>query len=590
VAIAVAPALRATLRAGYGPADLRADLLAGTVVGTVALPLSMALAIASGVPPQHGLYTAIVAGALVALLGGSKVQVSGPTAAFVVVLAPIASRFGIGGLLLATLIAGLLLVAMGLAGFGRLIEFVPHPVTTGFTAGIAVVIATLQVRDFLGLTVHSMPEHYLDRVEVLAAALPSARWTDFVVGALTFAIILAWPRFDRRVPAPLVALTVAAVAALAATHFIPGFAAATINSRFSHSVGGILVPGIPHTPPLPVLPWRLPGPEGAPLPLSFALIRQLVPAAFAIAMLGAIESLLSAVVADGMTGAKHDPDAELVAQGVGNIVAPFFGGIAATGAIARTAANVRSGARSPLAAFFHAVFVLAAVLALAPLLGYLPMASLAALLVMVAWNMSERKHFVRMLRIAPAADIVVLLTCFFLTVYFDMVVSVTAGIVISSLLFMKRMAEVSGVTLVGSEHPALDQPLPRGVLLYQVAGPLFFGAAEKAISTIEGTERRGVSVVVLDLMAVPAIDATGLVALESLIAEMNDAGIKVVLAEVQPQPLRAMARAGWRNRKGRLRIFQSFDHAIEVARRHVQSALAADATGPLTVGGSDPLA
>jgi SulP family sulfate permease len=588
VTIPLAPALRAALRAGYGPADLRADLLAGAVVGTVALPLSMALAIASGVPPQHGLYTAIVAGALVALLGGSKVQVSGPTAAFVVILAPIASRFGLGGLLLATLIAGLLLIAMGLAGFGRLIEFVPHPVTTGFTAGIAVVIATLQVRDLLGLTVSRMPEHYLDRIETLAASLPSARWTDFAVGVLTLAIILAWPRFDRRAPAPLVALTVAAVGAFVATRVVPGFAVATINSRFSHAVAGIVVPGIPHSPPLFVLPWRLQGPEGAPLHLSFTLIRQLVPAAFAIAMLGAIESLLSAVVADGMTGGKHDPDAELVAQGVGNVVAPFFGGIAATGAIARTAANIRSGARSPFAAFFHAVFVLAAVLVLAPLLGYLPMASLAALLVIVAWNMSERKHFVRMLRIAPAADVVVLLTCFFLTIYFDMVVSVTAGIVISSLLFMKRMAEVSGVTLVGSGHPALDRPLPRGVLLYQVAGPLFFGAAEKAISTIAGMERRGVSVVVLDLMAVPAIDATGLVALESLIREMNDAGIKVILAGVQRQPLRAMARAGWRNRKGRLRIFQEFDHAIDVARRHVQDALAADATGPLSAGGSHP--
>ena len=551
-------------------------------MGTVALPLSMALAIASGVPPQHGLYTAIVAGAVVASLGGSRVQVSGPTAAFVVILAPIASRFGLGGLLVATLVAGLLLVAMGLAGFGSLIEFVPHPVTTGFTAGIAVVIATLQVRDLLGLTVARMPEHYLDRLEVLAAALPSARWADFAVGSLTLAVILAWPRLDRRIPSPLVALTVAAGAAALAAWLVPGTAVATIGSRFSYSAGGVLLPGIPRLPPLPVLPWRLPGPDGAPLALSFTLVRELVPSAFAIAMLGAIESLLSAVVADGMTGGKHDPDAELIAQGVGNVAAPFFGGIAATGAIARTATNVRAGARSPLAAVFHALFVLAAVLLLAPLLGYLPMAALAALLVVVAWNMSERKHFARMLRIAPRADVVVLLTCFFLTVFFDMVVSVTAGIVLSALLFMKRMAEVSGVTLVGSEHPALEGPLPRGILLYRVAGALFFGAAEKAISTIAGTERRGVRVVVLDLMAVPAIDATGLVALESLIAEMNDAGIKVVLGGVQRQPLRAMARAGWRNRKGRLRIFQEFDHAVDVARRHVATAVGADATGPLS--------
>jgi len=566
-----APALRGVLRIGYRSSDLRADLLAGAVVGTVALPLSMALAIASGVPPQHGLYTAIVGGVVIAVLGGSRVQVSGPTAAFVVILAPIASRFGLGGLLLATLLAGLLLVVMGLAGFGRLIEFVPYPVTLGFTAGIAVVIATLQVKDLFGLVVARLPEHFVEKVEVLAAELPHARWQDFAVGALTLAIIVFWPRIDpRRIPSFLVALVATTAAAYAAGRLLPSFEIATIANRFSHTVAGVAMPGIPRQLPSLGLPWQLPGPDGAPLGLSFALFRSLVPSAFAIAMLGAIESLLSAVVADGMTGDKHEPDSELLAQGVGNVIAPFFGGIAATGALARTAANVRSGARSPLSAIFHALFVLVAVLLLAPILGYLPMAALAAMLVMVAWNMSERKHFVRMLRIAPRSDVLVLLSCFFLTVFFDMVISVTAGIVLSALLFMKRMAEVSGVTLVGSGHPALDEPLPRGVLLYQVAGALFFGAAEKAIAVIETTERRGVRVVVLDLTAVPAIDATALLAIESLIADMNGGNIKVILAGVQSQPLRAMARAGWRNRQGRLRIFQDFDRAIGVARAHVE--------------------
>jgi SulP family sulfate permease len=527
----------------------------------------MALAIASGVPPQHGLYTAIVAGALIALLGGSHVQVSGPTAAFVVILAPIAVRFGLGGLLVATLLAGVLLFAMGAAGLGTLIEFVPYPVTMGFTAGIAVVIGTLQLKDLLGLSLETLPEHYLERVAALLKALPTVRLADAGIGLLTLGLLALWPRLTRRIPAPLVALTLAALAAYGLHHVWPAFDVATISSRFSYTVGELRLPGIPRRPPWPILPWTLPGPDGQPLQLSLDLVRSLVPSAFAIAMLGAIESLLSAVVADGMTGLKHDPDVELMAQGVGNLVAPFFGGIAATGAIARTATSVRSGGRSPFAAASHAVFVLAAVLLLAPLLGYLPMAALAALLLVVAWNMSESKHFVHLLRVAPREDVAVLLLCFGLTVVFDMVVSVTAGVLVAALLFMKRMAEVSGVTLVGEGHPELAEPLPRGVLLFDVAGPLFFGAAQKAMSTLRTVEPREVRVVVLDLEHVPAIDATGLVALQSLVARLNEGGVKVILVGIQGQPLRALARAGWRNRKGHLRIFRSFERGILVARR-----------------------
>ncbi|HLA79705.1 MAG TPA: C4-dicarboxylic acid transporter DauA [Vicinamibacteria bacterium] len=560
-------ALRNALTGGYRWADLKADLMAGTVVGIVALPLSMALAIASGVAPQHGLYTAIVGGFVIALLGGSRVQVSGPTAAFVVILAPIASRFGLGGLLLATALAGIILIAMGAAGMGRFIEFVPYPVTTGFTAGIAVVIGTLQIKDLLGLSAGKLPEHYLDKIEVLWAALPSARWPDFAIGAFTLAVLILWPRLTHRIPGPLVALSLGAGAAFLLARAVSGFEVATIASRFSHQVAGLTVPGIPRQLPLPLLPWHLPGPDGAPLSLSFRLLRDLTPSAFAIAMLGAIESLLSAVVADGMTGGQHDPDTELLAQGIGNLAAPCFGGIAATGAIARTATSIRSGARSPVAAAFHAVFVLLAVLLLAPLLGYLPMASLAALLLVVAWNMSESKHFLHLLRVAPRSDIVVLLTCFGLTVFFDMVVSVTAGILIAALLFMRRMAEVSGVTLVGEGHPDLDRPLPRGVVLYDIAGPLFFGAAQKAMMALRTVEQGNVQVVVLDLEHVPAIDATGLVGLESLVKRLNEAKIKVILVGMQDQPLRALAKAGWRNRQGRLRIFRSFERGIAVARR-----------------------
>ena len=573
----IAPALRTALREDYGAAALRADLMAGAVVGVVALPLSMALAIASGVPPQHGLYTAIVAGIIIALLGGSAVQVSGPTAAFVVILAPIASRFGIGGLVLATLAAGVILFAMGAARMGQFVEYVPYPVTTGFTAGIAVVIGTLQLKDFLGLDVPHMPEHYLERLGALVRALPTVQPSDLVIGLLTLALLVLWPRVSLRVPSPLVALTCAAVVAVIAARTVPGFRVATIGTRFSYEKGGTARPGIPRDPPHPVLPWRLPGPDGQPLRVNLGLLRDLMPSAFAIAILGAIESLLSATVADGMTRRKHDPDAELMAQGLGNLAAPFLGGIAATGAIARTATNIRAGARSPLAAVFHSFVVLASVVFLAPWLGYLPMASLAALLLLVAWNMSDSKHFAHLLRVAPRADRAVLLTCFTLTIVFDMVVSVTAGVMMAALLFMRRMAQISTVELVGEGHPQLAQPLPRGVVLYDIAGPLFFGAAQRAMHALQAVEARHVRVVVLDLDHVPAIDATGIVALESLVVRLNEAGVKVILVKIQDQPLRALSRAGWRSRKGRLRIFRSFDRGIAVARR---TAAESDTSAP----------
>ena len=573
-------ALRRTLR-GYDRATLRADLLAGCVVGIVALPLSMALAIASGVPPQHGLYTAIVAGAVIAALGGSAVQVSGPTAAFVVVLAPIAARFGIGGLALASLLAGVILCAMGLARLGRLIEFVPDPVTTGFTSGIAVVIATLQLRDFFGLRVEEFPERYLERVTVLGRALPTARWPDFAIGALTLGLLLLWPRVSKKVPAPLVALSLAALASWLATRFVPGFDVATIGSRFSYVLDGVTHPGIPRLLPQLHLPWLLPGPGGAPLELTFGLLRNLLPAAFAIAMLGAIESLLSAVVADGMAGSRHDPDAELLGQGTGNLIAPFFGGFAATGAIARTATNVRAGARTPVAAIVHSAFVLVAVLALAPALAYLPMAALAALLLLVAWNMADAKHFVRILREAPKGDAMVLFACFALTVVFDMVVAVTAGVVLASLLFMRRMAEVTGTKLLPADHDDLRGALPPGVVVYQIAGPLFFGAAQRAMAALQRWER-GVKVVVLDLRSVPAIDGTGLFNLREAVDRLRREKIKVVLAGVQSQPLRALAKAGWRS-DPELGIGTSFEKALERARQ--MAGEPTDATGTLVVPG-----
>jgi sulfate permease, SulP family len=566
-----AAALREVFAEGYGRAKLRADVLAGLVVGIVALPLSMALAIASGVPPQHGLYTAIVGGGAIAILGGSRTQVSGPTAAFVVILSPIAAKYGLGGLACATVMAGLLLIVLGAGRFGSLMQFVPYPVVTGFTSGIAIVIATLQVKDLFGLTIERMPEHYVDRAGALIAAAPTARWQDLAIGATTLLILLWWPRRKSRVPGPLVALTTATLLALVAATFVDGFSVATIGSRFG---------GIPQAPPVPGWPWDLPGPDGAALVPSFGFFRALANSALAIALLGAIESLLSAVVADGMTGHRHDPDAELVAQGVGNVLAPFFGGFAATGAIARTATNIRSGAHSPVAAIVHAVFVLSAVLVLAPVLSYLPMAALAALLVVVAWNMSEAKHVVHTLRVAPKSDVLVLLTCLGLTVVFDMVVSVTVGVMMAALLFMRRMSDISGAKLVEPHQLAIDPPLGKDVVVYEIAGPLFFGAASKAMSQIASVQRGRVRLVLLDMRAVPVMDATGLVSLESAIARLKKAGVKVVLAGVQQQPADLLRRADLVEEPGRLRIRRSFDEAIAIARGHLPSGAHAAAPGP----------
>ncbi|HET9596433.1 MAG TPA: C4-dicarboxylic acid transporter DauA [Anaeromyxobacteraceae bacterium] len=542
-----AAALRAVLREGYGLGDLRRDALAGLIVGVVALPLAMALSIAVGAPPQQGLYTAIVAGALIAVLGGSRVQVSGPTAAFVVILAPIHARFGLSGLLVSGLLAGLMLVAMGLLRLGRLIEFVPHPVTTGFTAGIATVIAGLQLKDLLGLAPSSNPDHFFERMAAMWDARATASLAELGIGVFTLALLLLVPRITRRVPAPLVALPAAALVAAALGALLPSAGVATIATRFHTELGGRIIPGIPQLPPWPVAPWDPLGHGG--LALDLRTLRELMPGAFAIAMLGAIESLLSAVVADGMARTRHDPDAELLAQGIGNVVAPFFGGIPATGAIARTATNVRSGARSPIAAIVHAVTVLAAVLALAPLLGWLPMSALAALLLLVAWNMSEAKHFAHTLRVAPRSDVAVLLTCFGLTVGFDMVIGVSVGMVLAAMLFMRRMAAVTQArVLEGAGHPSLP-PIPPGVIVYDISGPLFFGAAQRAMAALGHIADRA-RAVVLRMDDVQAMDATGLVALESALDRLKVHRVTAVLCGVQAQPRTVLERGGVPGRPG----------------------------------------
>ncbi len=540
-AIPFATGLRRTLKNGYTAGDFRADLLAGIVVGIVALPLSMALAIAVGVPPQHGLYTAIIGGAVIALAGGSKFQISGPTAAFVVILAPIVAKHGLFGLLTAGLMAGVMLVAMGVARLGKLIQYIPYPVTTGFTAGIAVVIATLQVKDVLGLSIATMPEHYTEKLAAMWDARAGASLAELGVAAATFALLLVFPKLLPKVPAPLLAIGAATIGVTIATRVSPGFHVATIGSRFHTVIDGITIAGIPPVAPHPMLPWGD--------ALSFGYLRDLLPAAFTIAMLGAIESLLSAVIADGLTGKRYDPNAELVGAGIGNIIVPFFGGIAATGALARTATNIRAGGRSPFSAVVHSLFVLLTIVLFARWVSYVPMASLAALMLVVAWNMSEARHFVHMMRLAPKSDVTVLLVCFGLTVAFDMVVSVTAGIVLAALLFMRRMAELTQTRAVSVLDGGLGESshtLPKSVVLYEIAGPLFFGAAQNAMGAFE-TAGGDAQIVILDLARVPTIDATGLVALESAIGRIRRAKKRVVIAGPLPEPRRIFERSELRS-------------------------------------------
>lgn len=574
--VPIATGLRKAFAEGYDATSFRADLMAGIVVGIVALPLSMALAIATGVPPQHGLYTAIVAGSLVALLGGSRYQVTGPTAAFVVILAPIAAKHGLHGLLTAGFLAGILLILMGFARLGRFIQFIPHPVTTGFTAGIATVIATLQLKDAFGLKLAESPESFIERLEAYWAARGTVSLAEVGIAAATLALLLLVPKVTRKIPAPLVAISIVAASVTALRMVLPELSVDTIGSRFQTTIGDKVYAGIPPVPPTPMLPW-------GDHPITLSYLRELLPSALAIAMLGAIESLLSAVIADGMTGDQHDPNAELIALGAGNVVAPFFGGIAATGALARTATNVRAGARSPIAAAMHAVIVTASILLLAPLVAYVPMASLAALLLLVAWNMSEMRHFQHILKVAPRSDVVVLLTCYFLTVIFDMVIAVTVGVVLAAILFMRRMAELTATELhAPGKKDSLAQKLPNGVALYRIDGPLFFGAAQQAMSAL-GAIRSNVRVIILDLSNVPTIDATGLVALESALERLNRQKRFLVLAGPLPAPQYVFEKANLDEHHENVIVAKSLESALEIARDIVRlnpdwAAMASGAT------------
>uniref|UniRef100_UPI0040565DFD C4-dicarboxylic acid transporter DauA n=1 Tax=Candidatus Electronema sp. TaxID=2698783 RepID=UPI0040565DFD len=558
-------ALNQTVKAKPSFADIQADVLAGLTVGIVALPLSMAFAIASGVAPQHGLYTAIVAGIVSSLAGGSTINISGPTAAFVVVLLPIVHQFGLGGLLLSGLMAGIMLIGMGMARLGSLIEVVPYPVTLGFTSGIAVIIATFQIKDFFGLTVAPVDGHYLEQLGAIVQAAPTFRLIDFLIGLLTLATLLLWRRFRSRVPSHLAAVILGSIAAWACSRVSPELTVATIGSRFHFELQGVVGNGIPPFAPSFDWPWNLPGADGLPVGLSWKMIHTLFPSAIAIAVLGAITSLLCSVIADGMSaGHKHDSNDELIGQGIGNIIAPFFGGIPATAAIARTATNIKAGGRTPLAATVHSIFVLLSILLIAPLLSRIPMASMAALLFMVAWNMSETKHFIRTVKVAPRSDVAVLLICFSLTVLFDMAIAVGVGMSLAAILFIQRSISLTTATKVQGRAELGE--LPASVAVYDINGPLFFGSAQKAMKNITSVTP-DVRAVVLDMSKVNMIDMSAIVAMESISRNLQKNGVGLIVSGLQPQMILKLRRAGLRKKSGKVEFSRTLAEGIAKARK-----------------------
>jgi SulP family sulfate permease len=499
------------------PKIWRSEVLAGLTVAIVALPLAMALGIASGATPSQGLVTAVVAGFLISLLGGSRVQIGGPTGAFVVIVAGVIAVHGYAGLLLATLLAGIMLVIAGYAGLGKLVRFIPMPVVSGFTAGIAVIIATSQVGDFLGLEAGKVPADFLGKWQAYLAAIPTMHLSTVAVGAATLLMILLLKRYAPQWPAYLLAL-LAATLAVALLH-LP---VVTVGERFPAMPTGIPMPHFPE--------------------VSLALIRHVMPSAFTIAFLAGIEALLSAVVADGMTGYSHRPGQELVAQGVANVASALFGGLPATGAIARTATNVRAGGRTPVAGLSHALFVLLFMLVAGRLIAFVPMAALAAILLVVAWGMSEFDRFSSLLPVDTGERTLLFLT-FGLTVLVDLTVAIGVGVTLASLLFMARMSETTGLM---SEEQSVDDPaqramLPPGVEVFRFAGPMFFGVAGEMLDVLHRSGRNP-RVIVLRMERVPYIDSSGATALEALVRQARGAGTLVMLCDLRTQPAQFLER------------------------------------------------
>ena len=540
-----------TLR-GYTRAQLFADLQAGLVVGIVAIPLAIAFAIASGVAPERGLVTAAVAGFLVSLLGGSRVQIGGPTGAFVVIVYGIVTRYGLDGLTIVTILAGCILILFGFARFGGAIKFIPYPVVTGFTSGIAVIIFSSQVKDLLGLKMGAIPTHFLATWEAYATQLGSASLPAIGVALGSLAILLVWPKISRKVPGPIVAILVASAAVAAL-----GLPVETIGSRFGEIHASIPAPSLPA--------------------ISLDRVRELFPSAVTVALLAAIESLLSAVVADGMIGSRHKSNVELVGQGIANIAAGVFGGIPATGAIARTATNVKNGGRTPVAGMTHAVTVLLVLVFLGKWARFIPLATLAAVLTVVSYHMSEWRAFAHLFK-TPKSDVAVLLTTFLLTVVIDLTVAVQVGVVLAAFLFIKRMADATNVgaitqelsdvpdgTMIGDADGVARRRIPEGVEVYEINGPFFFGAADKIKDVLHFVTKKP-RVFVLRMRNVPVIDASGIRVLDDLFRSFSHQGIRFVIAGIQAQPLGALERAGKLDEYGRKNFVATLDEALAVGK------------------------
>jgi len=546
------PKLFTTLK-DYSRAQFIADATAGVIVGIVALPLAIAFAIASGVTPDRGLWTAIVAGFLISALGGSRVQIGGPTGAFVVIVYGIVQKYGVDGLIVATMIAGVFLIILGAAKLGGIIKFIPHPVVTGFTSGIAIIIFSSQVKDLLGLRMGAVPADFIEKWGAFAEHWGSYNLYAIGVAAVALAVIMAWPKYSR-IPGPFVALIVATILVQALNLPVE-----TIGSRF-----GTIAASLPH----PALPH-----------VTLENARLLVRPAFTIALLGAVESLLSAVVADGMIGGRHRPNMELVAQGIANVVTPLFGGIPATGAIARTATNVKNGARTPVAGMIHAVTLLLIVVFFGKWAALIPLAALGSILVVVAYHMSEWRAFKAELR-APKSDVVVLLATFGLTVLVDLTVAIEVGMVLAAFLFMRRMADVTEVKALQLEgddpgdsyssdpNAVSRRSIPKGVEVYEINGPFFFGAAEMFKDTL-GRIARKPKVLIIRMRNVPAIDSTGMHALKDLVHRSRGDGTLVLISDIHTQPLAALEKSTVFAEIGNDHIFVSLDDALNHARRQL---------------------
>lgn len=529
------------------------NITAGLIVGVVALPLAMAFAIASGVKPEQGIYTAIIAGIIVSLFGGSRVQIAGPTGAFIVILAGIVAEHGIAGLQIATIMAGFILVILGLARLGSIIRYIPDPVIVGFTSGIGVIIWVGQWRDFFGLP-EIKGEHFHQKLIAIFHAFPQFHLTTTLLALLSLALVIFGPKIPKlsKIPGPLLALLV-----VTTLQYVIGFEGVrTIGSAFG---------GIPQGLPEFALP-----------DLSLSQMIQLIGPAFAIAMLGAIESLLSAVVADGMAGTKHNSNQELVGQGIANIVAPLFGGIAATGAIARTATNIRNGGTSPIAGVMHALTLVIILLVLAPLAVNIPLATLSAILFVVAWNMSEAPHFIQLAKRAPRADVAILLLTFGLTVFADLVVAVNIGVIIAMLHFVKRMASSVEVKANGSQDMSYELAqqgktvLPRELAVYALEGPFFFAAAEtfeRVMSSIQETPQ----ILILRLKWVPFMDITGIQTLEEIIQSFHKRGIKVLISGANSRVSQKLLKAGIVGLVGEQNVYPAFEGALSAALTEIDA-------------------